>query len=223
MDISWINERTFDVQELSGFSCPIVYRITTADGYYATKPGERVYFTPEVAGLSTQRKVTDVVLRLGVFLCVIAGLGSRKASWLMSVLFQVTISKSSLDRWVDEVADSLPSADEMIKLLHQQKPITQAHFDEIFPLGTDACVLVLKDEHGRIVAAQEVDKRDEEHVKPFLKRLKRLGLNLTAFYIDHCQACFNAISACALVRVSASPRATSSLSRRSFFTWFFGS
>ena len=63
MDISWINERTFDVQELSGFSCPIVYRITTADGYYATKPGERVYFTPEVAGLSTQRKADLVILR----------------------------------------------------------------------------------------------------------------------------------------------------------------
>src|SRR6266849_896819 len=32
--IEWMNERTFDVQELSSFSWPIVYRITTADGYY---------------------------------------------------------------------------------------------------------------------------------------------------------------------------------------------
>jgi hypothetical protein len=193
--INWINERSFEVQELSAFSWPIVYRITTADGYYSSAPGQRVNFTPKVPGLCTKRKVSDVALRLGVFLCIIAGLGARKASWLMSVLFQLTVSKSALDRWVDEVADALPSEDEMVKLLHQQNPITQGHLDELFPLGTEACVLVLKDEHGRIVAAQEVVARDEEHVKPFLERLQRLGLNLTTFYIDHCQAYFNAIGA----------------------------
>ncbi|MGH9878822.1 MAG: transposase, partial [Nitrososphaerales archaeon] len=195
VEINWINERTFDVQELSGFSWPIVYRITTADGYYYSAPGQRVNFTPKVHGLCTKRKVSDVALRLGVFLSIIVGLGSRKASWLMSVLFQMTVSKSSLDRWVDEVADSLPSADEMITLLDRQKPITSGHFDEIFPLGTEPCVLVLKDEHGRIVAAQEVEKRDEEHTKPFLERLKRLGLEIKVFYIDHWQAYFNAIGA----------------------------
>jgi hypothetical protein len=193
--IHWINERTFEVQELSGFAWPIIYRITTADGYYENEQGRRVYFTPEIAGLSTQRKVSDVVLRLGVFLCVIAGLGTRQSAWLMGILFQVTISKSALDRWVDEVADALPSADEMVKLLHKAQPITQGHFDEIFPLGTEACLLVLKDEHGRLVAAQEVEQRDEEHVKPFLQRLQRLGLELATFYIDHCQAYVNAIHA----------------------------
>jgi hypothetical protein len=104
-----------------------------------------------------------VVLRLGVFLCVIAGLGSRQASWLMQVLFRVTVSKSAIDRWIDEVADGLASEDETIKLPHQQKPITQGRFDEVFPLGTQSCVVVLKDEHGRIVTAQEVKKRDAEH------------------------------------------------------------
>lgn len=193
--IHWYNERTFEVQELSAFSWPLVYRITTADGYYLPTPGERVNFTPELHGLSTKRKVTDVVLRLGVYLCIIAGLGTRKASWLMKLLFQVSVSKSALDRWVAEVADDLPSEDEMIKLLHQQKPITEGHLDELFPLGTDACVLVMKDEHGRILTAQEVVKRDEEHVKPFLTRLQKLGLPFTIFYIDHWQAYFNAIGA----------------------------
>ena len=193
--IGWSNERTFDVQELSGFAWPIIYRITTADGYYKNEQGQRVNFTPEIAGLSTYRKVSDVVWRLGVFLCIIAGLGSRQASWLMQVLFQVTISKSAIDRWVDEAADALPSEDEMVKLLHRQKPITQGHFDELFPLGAESCLVVLKDEHGRIVAAQEVEKRDEEHVKPFLERMKRLGLDLASFYIDHWQAYANAIKA----------------------------
>lgn len=193
--IGWINETTFDVQELSGFHWPIVYRITTATGYYADAAGQRIYFTPELPGLCTKRKVSDVVLRLGVFLYVIVGLGSRKASWLMEVLFQVTVSKSSLDRWVDEVANSLPSSEEMVRLLHQQLPITEGHLDELFPLGTQACVLALKDEHGRIIVAKEVEKRDEEHVKPFLEDLKKLGLDFKAFYIDHWQAYFNAIRA----------------------------
>src|SRR6266542_3590823 len=193
--ISWTDERTFDVQELSGLAWPIVYRVTTATGYYTNGASERVYFTPEIKGLSRQRKVSDIVMRLGVFLCIIAGLGSRQASWLMPVLFQVAVSKSAIDRWVDEAADALPSEDEMVKLLHRQKPITQGHFDELFPLGAESCLVVLKDEHGRIVAAQEVEKRDEEHVKPFLERMKRLGLDLASFYIDHWQAYANAIKA----------------------------
>ena len=193
--IHWYNERTFEVQELSAFAWPLVYRVTTADGYYLSAPGQRVNFTPPIQGLCPKRKVSDVALRLGVFLCIIAGLGTRKASWLMRVLFQLTVSKSALNRWVEEVADNLPSEDEMVKLLHQQKPITEGHFDELFPRGTDACVLVLKDEHGRLRAAEEVARRDEEHVKPFLARFQRLGLKFTSFYIDHCQAYFNAISA----------------------------
>jgi hypothetical protein len=31
--IQWVNVRTFEVQELSSFAWPIVYRVTTADGY----------------------------------------------------------------------------------------------------------------------------------------------------------------------------------------------
>ena len=93
VQIAWTNELTFEVQELSAFSWPIIYRITTATGYYAVEPGQRIYFTPQVAGLSTQRKVSDVLLRLAVFLCIIAGLGARKASWLM--MPKKTASRSS--------------------------------------------------------------------------------------------------------------------------------
>ena len=39
-------------------------------------------------------------------------------------------------------------------------------------------MLVLKDEHGRLLAAEEVKKRDEENVKPFLERFKKLVLLL---------------------------------------------
>jgi hypothetical protein len=192
--IRWINERTFEVQELSSFAWPIVYRIITADGYYQNN-GERVYVTPAIEGLSTRKKVSDVVVRLAVFLSIIAGLGYRKASWLMEVLFRIVVSKSALERWVDEIAEHLPSADDIVKLLNQQNEITEGHLDELFPLGGKACVLVLKDEHGRIIVSEEVEKRDEDHVKPFLARLKRLGLKIKTFYLDHCQAYVNAIEA----------------------------
>ena len=193
--IGWSNERTFDVQELSGFAWPLIYRITTAAGYYKNAAGQRVNFTPEIKGLSTYRKVSDVVLRLAIYLYVIVGLGARQVSELMQVLFQVTVSKSAIARWVEEVADTLPTEDAIIKLMQQRLPITAGHLDEIFPLGTTACVLVRKDEHGRIVTAQEVAQRDEAHVKPFLERLLGLGLKINTFYIDHWQAYFNALGA----------------------------
>jgi hypothetical protein len=31
--------------------------------------------------------------------------------------------------------------------LNHKQPITEAHFDELFPRGSSGCVLVLKDEH----------------------------------------------------------------------------
>jgi len=117
--IKWINERCFEVQELSVFAWPIVYRVTTADAYYNNEEGERVYFTPEIAGMSTKRKVSDVVVRLGVYLSIIAGLGTRAAALLMKVLFQVEVSKSAIDRWINELAETLPSEEEMVKLLHK--------------------------------------------------------------------------------------------------------
>jgi hypothetical protein len=173
---------------------PIVYRITTADAYYEDK-GKRVYFTPEIKGLSCYRKVSDVVLRLGVWLSIIAGLGSRKASWMLAVLFGVQASKSSIDRWIGEVAEDLPSPEEMVRLLNQDKEITEGHFDELFVRGSKACVLVLKDEHGRIIATKEVSSREQEQVKPYLEWVKELGLKIKTFYIDHCQAYFNSIQA----------------------------
>ena len=56
-------------------------------------------------------------------------------------------------------------------------------------------MLVIKDEHGRILATESVDKRDEKTVKPFLQRMKNLGLSFRAFYTDGCKSYFNAIRA----------------------------
>ena len=190
--LHWGTEHSFAVQELSAMAWPIRYRVLTRDGYYV-QDRQRVHFTTAAHGLDTRRAASAVLMRAAVLLVVVAGVGYRRAAWLLAQLFHVETSKSALHRWVEEIADSLPSAEAMIQALNQQQPITEAHFDELFPRGSKACVLVLKDEHGRLIAIQEVDRRNEETVTPFLERRQKAGLELKAFYIDGCTAYYNAI------------------------------
>jgi hypothetical protein len=191
----WGQEHWFEAQELSGLAWPIRYRVLSREGYYLDPQGQRVHCTTGAKGIDSRRRVSEVVMRAAVVVVVMAGVGYRRAAWLLEQLFQVESSKSALQRWVAEIAAQLPRGDEIIRRLNEQQSITEAHFDEIFPRGTAQCVLVLKDEHGRLLATQAVDKRDEESVQPFLHRMKDLGLGLQAFYIDGCQAYFNAIRA----------------------------
>ena len=185
-------EPVVEVQELSALAWPIRYRVLTRAGY-SRQDGQRVHFTTAARGLDARRGVSAVLMRAAVLLVVVAGVGCRRAVWLWEQLFHVQTAKSALHRWVEEIAATLPNADAMLRTLHQQRPITEAHCDELFPRGSDLCVLVLKDEHGRILATQEVDQRDEQTVVPFLQHLKGLGIELKAFYIDGCKASYKAI------------------------------
>jgi len=191
--LHWGDEYEYEVQELSGLSWPIRYVVQARKGYYLDGQGQRVHFTSQATGIDSRRKVSAVLMRAAVLLVVIAGGGYYKSAWLLTQLFQVAVSKSALQRWVDEVADQLPDGDEIIRRLNEKQVIHEAHFDEWFPKGTDDCVLVIRDEHGRIIATQTVDKKDEETVKPFLQHLQQLELTLHTFYIDGCQAYLNAI------------------------------
>jgi hypothetical protein len=192
--IHWVRTYTVTVQELSGLSWPIRYEVTTGEGWYVDEQGHRQYFTPEVKGLNLHKGVSDVVMRAGVLLSIIAGVGCRRTVWLLEVLFHVVVTKSSVDRWIDEVAEGLPPAEGIIRELNKRQPIREGHLDELFPRGRNGiCELVLRDEYGRIITTEEIQARDEEHVKPFLLRLKRLGLTIQTFYIDHCKAFRNAI------------------------------
>jgi len=194
--LHWGPTYSVEVQELSGLSWPMRYRVTTAQGWYEDRQGQRHYFVPGLKGLCLKRHVSHVAMRAGVFLSIIAGIGCRRAAWLLEVLFHMSVGKSSIDRWIDTLAEDLPSADAIVEELHRRQPITEGHFDGYFPRGRkDNCVLVLRDEHGRIVASEEVKAEDEEQVKPFLQRLQRLGLGIKTFYIDHSQALRNAITA----------------------------
>ncbi|MFH0946789.1 MAG: transposase [Planctomycetota bacterium] len=187
--------RTYEAQELSSFPWPIRYRVTTADAWYVGPDGARVHYSPPIRGLDSHSGVSQAVKRAAVLLAVIGAIGYRRVAWLLQELFRVCTSKSALARWVKDVAAQLPSKAEMVQILNEQKPITEGHFDEIFPRGRagPGCVLVLKDEHGRIVATQRVVERTEEAVKVFLEWLRDRGLGIKTFYIDTCRAYRNAI------------------------------
>ncbi|MFH2001264.1 MAG: transposase [Planctomycetota bacterium] len=188
--------RTVNIKELSSFLKPIFYQLTIFDGYWTDKEGIRHDFGLDayLPGIDLKRGVTTVTLRAAVLLSVLACVGLRSVVWLMEELFHVEISKSSLGRWIEEAAGHLPDAEGMVKRLIADKPVCEAHLDEIFPKGwKKGCVMVIKDEHGRILATQEVEERTKENVKAWLEQLRSWGLNFTSFYIDGCMAYRQAI------------------------------
>ena len=198
--IHWADVRTVDIKELSVGQSAIRYRLTYGDGWYVGGDGQRTYFAlqPHLQEIDLQRGCTTVAVRASVLMAVMAGIGLRCVCWLMGLLFHFELSKSSLDRWVKECADQLPDAAGMAKHMHADKPITEAHFDEIFAKGQrpKRCTLVLRDEHGRIFAAREVVERDEETVTAFLNEVKTVwGITPRVFYVDGCEAYRNAIQA----------------------------
>ena len=192
-EIYWGDKNTFEAQELSCFLCPIRYRVITRAGYYYDANNEPVYFTTRAYGVDANRHISEVLMRAAVLLLVIAGMGYRQVSWLLNALFHVQISKSSLHRWVKEVASQLPAFEKMIELLNDKQPITEGHLDELYPLGVKHFLLVLKDEHGRILDAQPAEKKDEATTRSFLQRFKDLRINFKAFYTDGCKPYYNAI------------------------------
>lgn len=187
--VVWEKIRTIDVQDLSAFVVPICYRVTFGDPYYRIGK-KRHYFglRDHLVGLDLDRCVTTVALRAAVLLSVLGGVGLRQVVWLLSTLFHLETSKSALDRWVVEAASCLPNNQEIVTLLMEKKPITEAHFDEIFPKGKKKKkpVLVVRDEHGRILVTEEVEQREIKDVVLFLQKLKGWGLVFKTFYIDHC-------------------------------------
>ncbi len=193
--VYWDDVHDVDIQELSTLLFPIRYRITVGDGWYRDAKGERRYFGVDIhlSGIDLKRGVSLVALRAAVLLAVVGGVGLRQVCWLLQALFHLDLSKSSLDRWIEEAAAQLPDAEQMAKRLLADKPVSEAHFDEIFPRGRKGPVLVVRDEHGRILYAQEVEQRDVDHVVPFLQKLKDWGFGFKTFYIDHCAAYVEAI------------------------------
>ena len=184
-----------DVHELSTFHNPIKYRFILAQGYYLDGQNQRRYFTPEIKGVSTAQHMSHSSIRLACYLAVVCGVSLRHIALLFAALFLIPITKSSIKRWIDAIGSHLPTPEKMLQQLLALTPATECHIDGYYPLGTDHCVMVVKDEHDRILMTHEVASENGADARQFLQHFKDLGLNVTAAFSDYSQSFTEAIKA----------------------------
>jgi hypothetical protein len=184
-----------DIHELSTFYNPIKYRFILAQGYYLDNQHQRMYFTPDLQGVSTAQHMSHSIIRLACYLAVVCGVSLRHIALLLSSLFLIPITKSSIQRWIDDIGSNLPSQEEMLQQLLAITPATEGHIDGDYPRGTDNCVMVVKDEHDRILMTHEVGSENGVDARQFLRKLKDHGLNVTAAFADYSQSFIEAIKA----------------------------
>ncbi len=184
-----------DMHDLSTFHNPIKYRFIVAQGSYLNAQNQRVYFTPDIKGVSTSQHMSHSVIRLACYLAVVCGVSLRHIALLFSVLFLIPITKSSMKRWIDDIGVHLPTPEAMLRHLLALAPATECHIDGYYPLGTDHCVMVVKDEQDRILITHEAASENGEDARQFLQRCKDLGLNVTAAFSDYSQSFTEAIKA----------------------------
>jgi len=184
-----------DVHELSTFHNPITYRFILAQGFYLDAQNQRRSFTPEIQGVSTSQHISHSVIRLACYLAVVCGVSLRHIALLFSALFLIPITKSSIKRWIDAIGAHLPTPEEMLQHLLALAPATECHIDGYYPLGTDNCVMVVKDEHDRILITHEAASENGDDARQFLQRLKDHGLRVTAAFSDYSQSFTEAIKA----------------------------
>src|SRR3989454_7667098 len=174
-----------DVHELSTFHNPILYRFIVAQGSSLDGQKQRLYFTPEIKGVSTSQHMSHSVIRLACYLAVVCGVSLRHIALLFSALFLIPITKSSIQRWIDDIGSHLPTPEQMLRHLLALAPATECHIDGYYPLGTDHCVMVVKDEQDRILITHEAASENGEEARQLLQRCKDLGLNVTAAFSDY--------------------------------------
>jgi hypothetical protein len=101
----------------------------------------------------------------------VCGVSLRQIALIFSFLFLISISKSSIKRWIDTIGSNLPTPEELLQQLLVLKPVTECHIDGYYPMGTDNCVMVVKDEHDRILMTYETESENGDDARKFLKRL----------------------------------------------------
>jgi hypothetical protein len=104
-----------EVHELSTFHNPIKYRFILAQGSYLNDQHQRVYFTPEIQGVSTSQHMSHSVIRVACYLAVVCGVSLRHIALLFAALFLIPITKSSSKRWIDDIGTHLPTPEEMLR------------------------------------------------------------------------------------------------------------
>ena len=169
--ICWRQEPShIDMHELSTFHNPLQYRFIVAQGSSLDDKNQRGYFTPEIKGVSTSQHMRHSVIRLACSLAVVCGVSLRHIALLFSALVLIPITKSSIKRWMDDIGSHLPTPEDMLRHLLALTPVTECHLDGSYPLGTDNGVMVVKDEHDRILMTHEAASENGDDARPFLPR-----------------------------------------------------
>ena len=193
----WWRQESYhvDVHELSTFHNPMTYRFILAQGSYLDDQHQQRFFTPEIKGVSTSQHMSHSVIRLACYLAVVCGVSLRHIALLFSALFLIPVTKSSIKRWIDAIGTRLPTPEEMLRHLLTRAPATECHIDGYYPLGTDNCVMVVKDEHDRLLMTHEAASENGEDARKLLQHVKDLGLNVTAAFSDSSPSCTEALKA----------------------------
>ena len=182
-----------DIREFSVFQNPIMYRFITAQVWYYDDQGEQHWFTPTLREVSVQQHVSKSVLRLACFLAVICGVSLRNIATIFNVLFQISVTKSSVKRWIDTVGASLPSEENIVQQMIELKKPQECHIDGYYPMGTNNCVMVIKDEADRILMTHEASSENSEDAILFLEKVKKCGMTITSVFSDYSESYIKAI------------------------------
>ena len=78
------------------------YRFILTQGYSLDGQNQRIYVTPEIKGVSTAQHMSHSTIRLACSLAVVCGVSLRHIALLVSALFLIPTTKSSLKRWLGE-------------------------------------------------------------------------------------------------------------------------
>jgi hypothetical protein len=184
-----------DVHALSTFHHPIPYRCILAQGAYLDAQHQRRYFTPAIKGVSPSQPMRHSVIRLACALAVVCGVSLRHIALLFSALFLIPMTTSSLTRWMDAIGTPLPPPEEMLQQFLALTPVTECHLDGSDPLGTDNGVMVVQDEHDRILLTPAAAAEHGEAAKQWLQQVKDRGLNVPAAFSEDSQSFTEAIKA----------------------------
>ena len=131
---------------------------------------QRMYCTPTIQGVSTSQHMSKSIIRLSCYLAVVCGVSLRQIALIFSSLFLIPITKSSIKRWIDDIGSHLPTPEEMLRQLLALTPATECHIDGYYPVGTDHGVMVVKDEHDRILMTHEAASEHGDDARQFLQR-----------------------------------------------------
>lgn len=182
-----------DIREFSVFQNPIIYRFISAQVWYYDDQDEQHWFTPTIREVSVPQHVSKSVLRLTCFLAVICGVSLRNIAMIFTVLFQISVTKSSVKRWIDTVGASLPSEEEIVQQMIELKKPQECHIDGYYPMGTNNCVMVIKDEADRILMTHEASSENSEDAILFLQKVKNCGMTITSVFSDYSESYIKAI------------------------------